>query len=57
MKKGKIYDYKSQYYLANQEYGKALKIMANKGEENFLTKIKLSKAITLIKASDFKAAS
>ena len=30
--------------------------MTDKGEENLTTKIKLSRAITLIKASDFKTA-
>ena len=30
--------------------------MTDKGEENLITKIKLSRAITLIKASDFKEA-
>ena len=56
MRKGKIYDYNSQYKQANQEYEKALKIITEKGEENLTTKIKLSKAITLIKASDCKEA-
>ena len=56
MRKGKIYDYKLQYKQANQEYEKALKIMTEKGEENLITKIKLSKAITFIKACDCKAA-
>ena len=57
IRKGKIHDYNSQYSKANQEYDKALELLIDKGEENLITKIKLSKAITLIKASDFKKAS
>ena len=56
IKKGKIYDYKSQNKQAIQEYQKALEIMTEKGEENLTTKIKLIKAITLIKYSDCKEA-
>ena len=56
MRKGKIYDYKLQYKQANQEYEKALKIMTEKGEEKLITKIKLSKAITFIKACNCNAA-
>ena len=56
IRKGKIYDYRSKYSEANQEYDKALQIIPDQGEESLSTKIKLSKAITLIKARDYKAA-
>ena len=57
IRKGKVYDYNSQYEKANKEYDKALKIITDRGEEKVITKTKLSKAITLIKANDCKVAS
>ena len=42
--------------MAKIVYDSAVSIITNKGEEKLITKIKLSKAITLIKANDYKAA-
>ena len=57
IQKGKIYDYISQYSEANNEYEKALGIIGDKGSEQLITNIKLSKALTLIKDRSFKNAS
>lgn len=39
IKKGKVFDYIFQYKKANEQYGKALEISNEKGEEQLILKI------------------
>ena len=56
IQKGRIYEYNSQYSKSINEYEKALQILTDNGEEQLVTRVKLRKAVTLIKDGFVKEA-